>query len=36
MIAAWRLIRVGLHLGCGLATAAVVYPVVGHPAQLRL
>lgn len=36
MIAAWRLIRVGLHLGCGLATAAMVYPVVGHPAQLRL
>jgi 1-acyl-sn-glycerol-3-phosphate acyltransferase len=36
MIAAWRLARVGLHLGYGLATAALAYPLVGRPAQLRL
>lgn len=36
MIAAWRLARVGLHLGYGMATAALVYPLVGRPAQLKL
>lgn len=36
MIAAWRLARVGLHLGYGMATAALVYPLVGRQAQLRL
>lgn len=36
MIAAWRLARVALHLGCGLATVAAVYPFIGRPAQLRL
>ncbi len=36
VIAAWRLARVGLHLGCGMATAALVYPLVGRPARLRL
>jgi 1-acyl-sn-glycerol-3-phosphate acyltransferase len=32
----WRLARVGLHLGCGLATAALVYPFVGRPQRLAL
>jgi 1-acyl-sn-glycerol-3-phosphate acyltransferase len=32
----WRLVRVGLHLGYGLAVAAVVYPLAGRPAQLKL
>jgi 1-acyl-sn-glycerol-3-phosphate acyltransferase len=36
MIVAFRLARVGLHLGCGLATAALVYPLIGRPAQLKL
>ena len=36
MIVAFRLTRVGLHLGYGLATAALVYPLVGRPAQLKL
>lgn len=36
MIAAWRLARVGLHLGYGLTTAALVYPLIGRPSQLRL
>lgn len=36
MIVGFRLARVGLHLGCGLATAAVVYPLIGRPARLRL
>ncbi len=36
MIAAFRLARVGLHLGYGMATAALVYPLVGRPARLRL
>lgn len=36
MIAAWRLARVGLHLGYGMATAALVYPLIGRPAQLKL
>jgi 1-acyl-sn-glycerol-3-phosphate acyltransferase len=30
------LTRVGLHLGYGLATAALVYPLIGRPAQLKL
>lgn len=36
MIAAFRLARVGLHLAYGMATAALVYPLVGRPTQLRL
>lgn len=36
MIVAFRLTRVGLRLGYGLATAALVYPLVGRPAQLKL
>lgn len=36
MIAAWRLARVGLHLGYGMATAALVYPVVGRATRLEL
>jgi len=36
VIAAFRLTRVGLHLGCGLATAALVYPLIGRSAQLKL
>lgn len=36
MIAALRLARVGLHLGYGLATAALVYPCVGRSRQLWL
>lgn len=36
MIAALRLARVGVHLGYGLAAAALVYPLVGRPAQLKL
>lgn len=36
MIAAFRLARVGLHLGYGLAAAALVYPFVGRPLQLDL
>ncbi len=36
MIAAFRLARVGLHLGYGLTTAALVYPLIGRPAQLKL
>jgi len=36
VIAGWRLVRVGLHLGYGMATAAAVYPLVGRPARLRL
>lgn len=36
MIVAFRLTRVGLHLGYGLATAALVYPLVGRPSQLKL
>lgn len=30
----WRLVRVGVHLGYGLAVAAVVYPLVGRPLRL--
>ena len=36
MIVAFRLARVGLHLGYGLATAALVYPLIDRPAQLKL
>lgn len=36
MIAAWRLARVGLHLGYGLATAALVYPLIERPFRLAL
>jgi 1-acyl-sn-glycerol-3-phosphate acyltransferase len=36
MIATWRLTRVGLHLGYGLATAALIYPLVSRPARLEL
>lgn len=36
MIAALRLARVGLHLGGGLATAALLYPLIGRPLRLRL
>lgn len=36
MIVAFRLARVGLHLGYGLAAAALVYPLIGRPAQLKL
>lgn len=36
MTVAYRLARVGLHLGYGLATAALVYPLVGRKAQLAL
>jgi len=36
MIAALRLARVGVHLGGGLATAALVYPLLRRPARLKL
>ena len=36
MIAALRLARVGLHLGYGIAATALVYPLIGRLAQLRL
>jgi 1-acyl-sn-glycerol-3-phosphate acyltransferase len=36
MIVAFRLARVGLHLGYGLTTAALIYPLIGRPAQLKL
>ncbi len=36
VIVALRLARVGLHLGYGMATAALVYPLVGRLTQLRL
>lgn len=36
MIATLRLARVGLHLGYGLVTAALVYPHIGRPRQLWL
>jgi 1-acyl-sn-glycerol-3-phosphate acyltransferase len=36
MIAAFRLARVGLHLAYGMATAALVYPLIGRPSQLHL
>ncbi len=36
MIVALRLARAGLHLGCGLAAAALVYPLVGRPTRLRM
>lgn len=36
MIAPLRLARVGLHLGYGMATVAVVYPLLGRHARLRL
>ncbi|MDT3736690.1 MAG: lysophospholipid acyltransferase family protein [Denitratisoma sp.] len=36
MRVALRLARVGLHLGYGLATAALVYPAIGRPARLKL
>lgn len=36
MIVVFRLARVGLHLGYGLASAALVYPLVGRPTQLKL
>jgi 1-acyl-sn-glycerol-3-phosphate acyltransferase len=36
VIAALRLVRVGLHLGYGMATAALVYPCIGRSRQLWL
>lgn len=36
MIVAFRLARVGLHLGYGLAIVALVYPLIGRPLQLEL
>lgn len=36
MIAPLRLARVGLHLGYGMATAALVYPLIGRERRLRL
>lgn len=36
MIAAIRLARVGLHLGYGMATAALAYPLVDRERRLRL
>ena len=36
MIVAFRLARVGLHLGGGLVTAALLYPLIGRPLRLRL
>jgi 1-acyl-sn-glycerol-3-phosphate acyltransferase len=36
VIAAFRLARVGLHLGYGIATAALVYPLIGRPGRLYL
>lgn len=36
MRTAFRLARVGLHLGYGLAVAALAYPAIGRPARLRL